>query len=523
MLKLNRIAIALCIGLSACGSGGGDNTNVGAGGTNSGDKLTSPDLNRDPNAPRPIPDPDTRYPIARFFDQLNREGANYQLVGQFKSGENGENISEQVHNLSRSPLSRSPWPWRGKGDLSRSLVTVDRIADGQPGASDVYAAYYDINGDYIGQRIKGETAIELANGPWKRPGYVRVGEAGSIGRVDTYSDPESKATGYRDTRWEMLMLSDGSPAYCERTEEFDTADRSVWAFEWCRGISPGGKPTERITYSYEFGQNTGNIVGTDFKFGPTTSLPSEPADGEPFRPPADAKPVLTEMDCVYIDTAASVRTHQRRNFIVNAALGELQNGQGQLLASFFRWDAWQKAYVTWSRSDQGLGDFEQFARYDADQNATLYTSKTTAQDNSYVSTACFSGVVSRPRVAPTDEESILTCERDDLRSGTTTRGVAQIRMNNGWINTDFERTIGVSPSERFDAVQINETLPSSSTEKTFQRLPDGWIHYQEQHNGRGNGGDWAREDHFEFNAIGQFRSYLRVVQGIERLSCRKGT
>lgn len=521
MIKLNRITLAFLVILSACGSSGGD-TSVGSDGENeTGGKLTSPDLNRDPNAPRPMPNPETRYPIAAFFDQLIRQGANYTLVGQFKSGANGENISEEEHRQSRAPRSRAPWPWRGKGDLSRSLITVDRISDGKQGAIDVYAAYYDINGDYIGQRIKGETAIELVNGTWERPQYARVGEVGSIGRVDTYPNPDSAATGYRDTRWEMLMLSDGSPAYCERTEEFDTADRSVWAFEWCRGISAGGKPTERITYSYEFGQNTGNIVGTDFKFGPTPS--TEPADGEPFSPPPDTKPVLTEMDCVYVDTAASVRTHQRRNFVVNSALGELQNGQGQLLASFFRWDAWQKAYVTWSRSDQGLGNFEQFARYDANQNATLYTSKTTNQDSNYVSTSCYSGVVARPRVNPDGNDSVLRCERDDLRTGAVTIGTARVRMNNGWINTDFSRSIGVSPSERFDAVQVNETLPSSGNEKSFQRLPDGWIHYQEQHNSRGDGGEWTREDHFEFNAAGQFRSYQRVVQGIERLSCTKGT
>jgi hypothetical protein len=503
--------------LNACGSS--DSNSVGSDGDeNAGSKLTSPDLNRDPNSPRPMPDPNTRYPIAKFFDQLLREGSSYKLVGQFKSG---DNVTEEEHSQSRAPMSRAPWPWRGKGDLLRTLVTVDRISDGRPGKTDVYAGYFDINGAYIGQRIKGETAIELANGLWVRPEFVRVGEVGNIGRVDTFSDPDKAATGYRDTRWEMLMLSDGSPAYCERTEEFDTADRSVWAFEWCRGISAGGKPTERITYSYEFGQNTGNIVGTNFKFGPAESSVAEPADGQPFTPPPQARPQLTELDCVYIDTAAAVRTHQRRNFVVNAALGELQNGQSQLLANFFRWDAWQKEYVTWSRSDQGLGNFEQFARYDAELNATLYTSKTTEQDENFVSTSCFSGVVARPRVSPDGNESTLSCEREDLRSGAITQGSAQVRMNNGWINTEFSRSIGVSPSERFDAIQFSETLPTSSTDKSFERLPDGWIHYREQ-NGRTDGAagqEWAREDHFEFNAVGQFRSYNRVVQGIERLNC----
>jgi len=161
------------------------------------------------------------FKVTEFFEQFTKQGATYSLTGSF---DNGGVVSEQRHEIDRSPAIDTPEQWRGRGDLQLNVITVDRFVNGDAGVSDTYNVYADSDLENVGDETVADNSVRVNFGGNTTPDTVSMGTSGTGDTIYMFdSQAGTVFTGTRLNTWRMTKNDAGNPTYCEKSDEYDAS------------------------------------------------------------------------------------------------------------------------------------------------------------------------------------------------------------------------------------------------------------------------------------------------------------
>jgi|GEM_PF-6751620 len=499
---LKRIAakkvakIALLAMLASCGGGGAPAPSEPA---PAPVELTAPDINRAARSGDPIGE--AVYPVAAFHRSIVNQGAHFTLEGQFTS----EQTTTQRQRISRSALASSPTAWMDRSDLTRTVITVDRFEDGVASKSDTYADYFDPDNQLVGSRTRGASTFSVAQEGLSKPVTARVGESGN-----------------------MLSLSDGTPAYCEKTQELNASNQVAFTSELCHGLDANGQTNQRVTYSYSADGSSGSLVSSDFAIGPNNS-DNRLVDGAPFSA-ANTGVDSSErrIDC---RSAVDGPLDNYRWYLGDPVPESLSRStflrtfkvsQGVLFAgstffdatiSNFIWDSFEREYVV-SRNFQEDGNSVLVnARFDDQLRVNYYKEHVVdPTENRTFSLECYDGVVDRVVLAQDGPTSVLQCVGRIAPSYDDLVVAQSLTVTGGRVSVTRTDTTGFN--HEIDLLLVDEHFRwgiSSYKRRNLEVLPDGWRRWSET---KVVFQDSQLDIEIEFDEQGNIRRYDR--RGSER-------